>query len=105
MSDMDEYGIYDFDYIKPSDLLFDEYLINQAEQVEYLAEKYNVLKVRATPEPSPMKILPKMLEYCVARETAEMAFCPTEFNISTSAELTAVLNRFWITIGRVRLIM
>ncbi|MBO5325979.1 MAG: hypothetical protein J6A80_07095 [Lachnospiraceae bacterium] len=54
MSDMDEYGIYDFDYIKPSDLLFDEYLINQAEQVEYLAEKYNVLKVRATPEPSPV---------------------------------------------------
>ena len=35
-----------------------------------------------------------MLEYCVARDTEEIASCPTEFNIKTSAELTAALKRF-----------
>lgn len=40
------------DWAKPSELLFDEYLIHNAEQVEYLIEKYNTLKIRATPEPT-----------------------------------------------------
>ena len=47
-----------------------------------------------TPEPSPIKMFIKILEYWVAKETAEMASCPTEFSISTSAELTAALNKF-----------
>lgn len=39
-------------FVRPSELLFDEYLIHNAEQVEYLIEKYNTLKIRATPEPT-----------------------------------------------------
>lgn len=61
----EEYNIYDIGYddatilevsefVKPSDLLFDEYLIHNAEQVEYIIEKYNFLKIQSTPESSPV---------------------------------------------------
>ena len=61
----ESYNIYDIGYddatilevsefVKPSDLLFDEYLIHNAEQVEYIIEKYNFLKIQSTPEPSPV---------------------------------------------------
>ena len=39
------------------------------------------------------------LAYCAASETADMWAWPTKFSITTSAELTAALNRFCSTMG------
>ena len=41
----------------------------------------------------------RMLAYCVASETAEIASCPTKLSMITSAEFTAALSKFWMTTG------